>query len=218
MFTKFLNFLWQRCGAAPLILTADRAVPGMLLETEWPSPFLVALNLAPRFLREDGFAWEHLGLSEADYETVVADANIIQESVNDKLSLEGDVSLPQVGFSLDGRLTSKFSGVFRITGVSARVFLRSTAPYQLMQALLAVKESDPPLWKWVNDDFLICESYYVTSFTAELKSEVGLSARAEFEKAGLKITAGIKLDWISDSTFRLTGTATVPVAVRGLKI
>jgi hypothetical protein len=218
MSSKLCDFLWQRCAAVPLTLNTDRAIPGMLLETEWCPWLLEFLNLAPKFLREDGFGWDLLKLGKGAFDTDLVGANIIQESINDKFSIGGKVDLPQYGLSVAASLATEFSAVFKVKGIRARVFKQSRALYDLYQALLAVKNLNGAMWDWVNDDMLIAESYYVTSFVAEFKSKGDLTAKAAFEEAGMKMNGEVDIKWTSDSTFEMAGTPDTPVAVRGLKV
>lgn len=200
------------------MLATERAIPGMLLETDWHAGFPRIWEAEPEFRREEGFAWELLQLDESKYQSDIVQANIIQESISEKTSLGGKVSLPQYGLSLGAALEAEFSAVFKVTGIKARVFENTRVPYELMQSLLKLKDFNPSLWNWVNDDFLITESYYVTSFVAQFKNERGLKAKAEFEKAGQKIEGEVKFDWISDSVLEMVGTPSVPIAIRGLRV
>lgn len=212
------KFLGERYSAFPLMLATERAIPGMLIETDWNVSFPILWKEKPKFRREEGFTWDLLKLDKNKYQSGIVDANIIQESISEKISLGGNVSLPQYGISLSTALSSNFSAVFKVTGIKARVFKDTSTPYELIQALLKLKGANPSLWDWVNDDFLITESYYVISFVAQLKNEKGLSAKAEFDKAGQKIEGKLSLSWISDSVLEMVGTPSVPIAVRGLKV
>jgi hypothetical protein len=218
MASNIHKFLADRYSAFPLMLATERAIPGMLIETDWDVSIPIFWKETPEFRHEEGFTWDFLQLDENKYQSEIVEANIIQQSISERKSLGGDVSLPQYGISLGAALSSDFSGVFKVTGIKARVFKDTRSPYELIQALLKLKESNSSLWDWVNDDFLITESYYVTSFHAQFKSEKGLSAKAEFEKAGQKIEGKVKLNWINDSVLEMVGTPSVPIAVRGLKV
>jgi hypothetical protein len=115
-------------------------------------------------------------------------------------------------------LKSGIAIAIRVTGIKARVFDNTRRAYELMRALLDVKRTDASMWKWVNDDFLIVESYYVTSFLAEFKGSGDFSAKGEFERAGQKFEGGVECKWHNESTLEMIGTPSVPLAVRGLKV
>lgn len=212
------KFMTERYQAFPLMLASERAIPGMLLECQWKQSFPIFGDWTPRFERMEAFVWELLSLAADEYKSEYIKANIIQESITEKLSLGGKINIPQYGLSVGASLASDFSAIFRVTGIQARVFINTRCPYTLMQKLLKLKETKRSLWDWVNDDFLIVESYYVTSFSAHFKNSSGLSAKAEFKKAGLDVKGDVELKWLSDSTFEMVGTPAVPLAVRGLRV
>ncbi|MCJ7631889.1 hypothetical protein MUP77_05765 [Candidatus Bathyarchaeota archaeon] len=212
---KLKRFFEERYGAYLLMLATERYIPGMLVKTQWIWDFL---RERPEFHGEEALAWELLEQEPGNFRSELVQANIIQESITDKVVLSGAVSLPQYGLSLGSDLDSEFTLVLNVTGVKARVFTDTSAPYHLMQDLLELKKSNPTMWKWVNDDFLITESYYVTSFTAEFRGEKGASVKAAFENAGQQVSGDVKLHWKNESTLTMVGTPSVPIAVRGLKV
>jgi hypothetical protein len=212
------KFMTERYQAFPLMLMHERAVPGMLLECQWKQDFPIFGKWSPVFERTEAFAWDLLSLPAGKYKSIMVKANVIQESVTEKLLLGGGVNVPQFGLDVGASLSSSFSAVFRVTGIESRVFDNTRCPYTLMQALLKLKKEDPSLWDWVNDDFLIVESYYVTSFSAQFKNNKGLSAKGEFVKAGVDVKGKVELKWLSDSTLEMVGTPSVPLAVRGIKV
>ena len=206
------KFLWGRYSAFPLALGTDQAIPGMLLEARW------FLSRPRRLIREDGLVWELLNLPKGKYASRIAKANIIQESVDDEMSFKGSLSLAPFGLSLESALERKSSAKMKITGIKARVFKDTASAYDLMQKLLALKKKDRKMWRWVNDDFLIVESYYVTSFSIQFQRSGNRDFKAEFKKAGLKAEGKTQLNWKGDSQLEMVGTPAVPIAVRGLRV
>ena len=159
-----------------------------------------------------------LGLPEAAYQDKWLDANMIQQEVEGGFSIKGSVGLPQFGISFEGSLEAKFYGRVRISDIRSKGFEDTAAAYLLYQQLLALRTTNPSLWDWVNDDFLVTESYHVKSLVAEFRNSGGLSAKVEFEKAGFKASGELTVTWQNENTLELVGTAAVPVAVKGLKI
>jgi len=218
MALKLVEFMKDRYNAFAVTLGTERHAPGMLLETDWRPKLLGLWHGDPEFEREDGFAWDLLHQPADGFRSSFVAANIIQESINEKRSLGAGVDLPQLGITFSTALDSAFSALLKVTGIKARVFDDSAAPYHLIEALLRLKTTDKQLWDWVNDDCLVTESYHVASLSAEFKSEGTVSAKAAFEKAGHKVDAGVQCRWISESVMELVGTVAVPIAVRGLKV
>lgn len=211
MSSKIQEFMKERYGAHLLPLATERAMPGMLLETDWGFGKVT-------FTREEGYAWEYLGLAADEFSSSLVEANLIQEGINDKTKIGGDISLPQFGLKLSASLESEFQMQIKVTGVCGRTFDKSRAGFDLVQSLLQLKKKNKPLWDWVNDDFLIVESFYVTSFIAQFKGGTGVTAKVAFDKAGQKIEVGVSYEWIGDSMLQVSGLPKVPLAVRGMKI
>ena len=88
MASKLYEFLNERYNAYPLMLATEKSIPGMLLEADWRRGILLDIwpTKHPEFRREEGFAWELLEQPEQEYESEMVDANIIQQSVNDKIN------------------------------------------------------------------------------------------------------------------------------------
>ena len=206
------HFLWSRYSAFPLMLSSENALPGMLLEARW------FFSRPRRLLREDGFVWDLLKLNKSKYSSRVARANIIQESIDDEMTFGGAVRLPQLGLSLSASLGGSSAAVMKVTGIRARVFRDTSSAYELMQKCLEQRARNARMWEWVNDDFLIVESYYVTSFVAEFKRARSRDLKVEFEKAGLKAEGSVKFNWRGESRLEMVGTPAVPIAVRGLRV
>ncbi len=210
------EFLRTRYSAYPIMLGTSRVKPGALLETRWRWGWPWDTN--PEFIFEDPYSWDVLGEAASAYSSSIVEANLIQASIDESVTLGGSASLPQYGLSFAAALASKYKGTIKVTGLHAKVFDNSMAPYWLMQKLLGLRNKDTGLWNLVNDDFLVAESYHVSSLTAEFKQGFDGSIKGALEKSGYKIEAGLEIKWLSDSSFELVGTSAVPIAVRGLKV
>lgn len=214
---KLQDFMRDRFGAFVLNLASSRCTPGMLLHARW-RPVWFGAPPKPHFRREEGYAWDYLGLREEQFPTELVPSNIIQQEVTEKVELEGEASIPQLGIAFEGSSLRESGALIRITGIQARVFSRSSDGFFLFQQLLKLRQIDPARWDWVNDDCLVTEGFHVTSFRAEFQERAGNSVRAAFEQGGARIGGGMSGRWESDSILELEGTAEVPLAVRGLRV
>lgn len=210
------NFMRERYNAHLVPLVTERAIPGFLFDVRWH--WALPFDSKPEFLGEDGHAWDFIDVDESAFGSSVVKANIVQESVADQRTLGGTLSLPQYGLSFGSTLTSSFKISLTITGIRARVFDRSPAPIELLEALLALRESNSAYWDWINDDLLVTESYYVTSFHASFRNLSDVSAKAAFDAASQRIETGISYKWLTDSELKVDGMPSVPLAVRGLRV
>jgi hypothetical protein len=185
----------------------------MLLDMDWGGIFDEA-----RVTGEDGPAWDCIGQSESQYPSELVNANLIQASISDKFTLAASANIPQFGLSAEADLTSAMNASIKVSGVQARVFVKPISGFLLMQELLKLKVANPALWNWVNDDILVTETYYVTSFLISFKNSGSLTAKAAFEAGKIRLDPKLTATWLSDSTLESKGVPTVAVAYRGLRV
>lgn len=218
MLSKLQSF-FTRYGAYLIFLGDERIKPGMLLEVRhwvpsWLPPGLGNLD----FTLQDGYAWEFTGEPEANYPCGLFQANYIQVSVSDKTELAANVSLPQFGVTADAGFAHRFAVAIRLTGLMAKGFLKGASLPELHKNLLKLRTTDPEKWKWVNNDFLVAETFHVTEFEATFKSSGNVTAKAAYESGQLKISGSITYKWENESTLKCSGPVSVPLAARGIRV
>jgi hypothetical protein len=216
------NYLRDNYRAYLLTLGEARDTPGLLLETawQWKSPWAPP---KPEFTGEIGFAWDIINMDPLvavkDYPTVLIDAAMVIDNVTDAFEVNGSVDLPQFGLSTADSISRGMSVNLSISAVKASVFLNPAVSDSLVLQLRSIRASDPERWnRQINKAFLITQSYYVSNLTAEFHTAGTESAKAAFERAGLTVGGSFSLDWNNDHIFTLSGTGTVPFAVRGERI
>ncbi len=215
MASNITGFVWNRYNAVLLPLGTSNTRPGMLLHVEWP---LIFGFVPPKIMREDGFAWDFLGKNENQFPSALVDANLIQEAVTDKIILGAAVALPQYGISADAEVGKEFTANIQVTGLKAKTFQNQASAFPLLQELLKLKVINPPIWRVVNDDLLVTEAYYVTSFKAEFHGGGNVSAKAAYNAGKIKLDGNLTGQWADDTTLQASGVPTVALAVRGLRV
>ena len=216
--SKLYEFMRSRYDAFPIMLGTSRVRPGMIIDTDWRPTWPWEVDTRPDFEREEMFAWDALEESKYDYKSDFVEANLLYGTVTNRYSIGGEVSLPQFGLTLSAELEHEYKAEFRITDLRARVFQNSSHGFVLMSKLNALRQPRPDLWRVINDDFLVTETYHVASLHAAFSSRGTGKAKADFEEAGVRLAAGLDLEWKSDESFELAGLSKVPLAVRGVKI
>ncbi len=208
---RFRKFFKKEYGAHILTLSTARHRPGMLLDAKWKPD--LDIDNSPVFGKLSGYAWEWLGRAEKEFKVVETDAGIVQGAVKDEFGLTGNVSLPQFGLELGAELKDQFDVDLAITGLSVRVFESYPQAFDLKTALRKLQKTNESHWRQVKDDAMIFEAYHVKSMQLKFKGSAGVSAKAAFEKAGLKTEGKVELKWTGEGTLQMTGPATVPLAV-----
>lgn len=214
MHEKLYKLMKNDYCAYPLMMCSEDVKPGMLLQTEWDW-----FGNLKKFVGEEGYPWDLLDMGgEQVYPSKFKNVSIIAGSVTDKVTFGANLALPQFGFSADASFNEAKAAVLTVSGVKAMSFEIGFSQYELRLALRKLKESDPLRWCWVDNDFLVTDSYYTSNLRFEFKKEGGFNAKAEYEKLGNNIAGGFQCEWKSDTTLELVGTAATPFAVRGIKI
>lgn len=208
--------MYKAYGAFPLGLVNENVRPGMLIETRW-RPAL-PLNSYPHFLRQEGFAWELLDLSPDKFQSELHRANILAGEFTEKIGFDGTLPLPQYGLNLSASFNRVRKAKLTIGAVYGRTFTRGFAAHELHAALRKLQETDPARGGWVEDDYLVTECYYTADLTFTFAEQGDMTAKAELQKAGLKIAAEIKANWTDEHTLVLQGAAAAPFAVRGMRV
>ena len=218
MASNLKSFVEDRLGANFINNPQERYVPGMLLETDWNSRLFGLYHDDPEFLREDGFAWDLLGIPEDNYGRIMVDSNMVQYSINEKRSIGGDANSESFGIVIDSGFAKEIKGVFKVSGMKAQVFKDSGSAFVLYKMLLDQKEANPDLWDWINDSMFITESIHVTSLTVTFDRWGDFSAKAAFEKGDIGVSGEVNANWLSDEKLEIVGAISVPIGIRGLKV
>ncbi len=209
--------LMKNYSAYPMMLCSKNVKPGMLLQTEWDW-----FSNPTKFVGEEGYPWKLLGMSKkadrAAYIDKLSAASIIVGDIVDKIEFGANLALPQFGFSTSASFAEKRVAKLIVDGVKVRSFKVGFAQHELRLALRKLKGSDPTRWGWVDDDFLVTDSFYTSGLRFEFKKEGGFNAEVTYKKLEKDISAGFKHKWQNDTTLILKGTAKVPFAVRGIKV
>jgi hypothetical protein len=206
----------ERYNAHLVPLLTSRAIPGFLFDVRWQ--WAIPFDTKPEFTGEDGYAWEFADVDPDRFSSSLVDANVVQESVRDQRTLGGAIGLPQYGLTFGAAIATNYKLDLTITGIKGRVFDRAPAAIELVESLLALKSSKRAYWEWVNDDLLVTEAYYVTSFHAALRGTTSVTAQAAFAAAGQHVEPGVSYEWVSESELTVSGVPSVPLAVRGLRV
>lgn len=215
--TRLYKFMRNIYHAYPLELSLGVVRPGMLIETTWGWGF--PIDSRPTFKRHEGFAWDVLdGVSEEDYESEFVKANIMVGTISDRIKVDLSASLPQFGLSVSAGFTKQMDAVLSVSTVQGRIFKKGFSGHDLRRRLRQLGGDDKPEWKWVDNDFLVTEAYHTGDLSFEFKNEGGLSAKAELERAGVKVGGEFKAEWQGEERLVLRGTADVPFAIRGFKV
>jgi len=218
MLGKLQSYL-TRYGAYLIFLGDERIKPGMLLEVRHWLPSLLPPGLGTLdFTLQDGYAWEFTGEPETAYPSGLFEGNYIQLSVSDKTEFSSNASLPQFGVTADVGFVHRFTVAIRLTGLKVKGFLKGSSIPDLHAKLLKLRTTDPQKWKWVNDDFLVAETFHVTEFEATFKSSGGVTAKAAYDSGQLRIAGSIQCKWEDESTLKCSGPVSVPLAVRGIRV
>ena len=218
MLNKLQSYL-NRYGAHLIFLGDERIKPGMLLEVpQWVPPWWPGELGGLPFTRQEGYAWEFTDESESDYPSELFSANYIQQAISDKTDISAKVSLPQFGITVDAAFKHQFSVAIRLTGVKSKGFLKGTSLPDLHTKLLGLSKSNPPRWKWVNNDFLVAEAFHVTEFEASFKGADKIGVEAAYKDGHLQVSGKLEYTAEGEATLRSTGPFSVPLAVRGIRI
>lgn len=213
MSTKLHKFMRNVHNAHPLTLATANVVPGTLLETRWSG------SRNPIFSREEGAAWDILSdVNEADYPSRMHDANILVGTISEKLSLGVDLSIAPFGINIGAEFSKEHQATINIGTIRARVFDVGFSGHELRKKLRELRKSDSERWKWVDDDFLVTECFFTGDMEFNFRSSGDLSAKLGFEHSGGSVDASLTAIWANDQHLILRGTASVPFAVRGMKI
>jgi len=208
-------------SAFPMLLASDRVKPGTLIETSWS--WFGFGNTPDKFKKEEGCPWNLLGMSDesafyAEYPNVRRDASIITGSITGKVEFGGDLALPQYGFSVTASFVEKETVKFTVDGIEVCSFNAGYADHELRLKLRELKDEDPVRWGWVNDDFLVSNSYYISNLCFEFSSDTKIDVEATYKSLENSVSGGFKLKKTSDLKLELIGTAETPFAVRGIKV
>ncbi|XAM00713.1 hypothetical protein OT109_04840 [Phycisphaeraceae bacterium D3-23] len=131
-----------------------------------------------------------------------------------KFMIGGSVPLPQYGIKLSGELGAKRKVSLSIGKVTMRSFVNGFSAQRIRFSLRQAKGT--PEWRWVDDTFLISEAYYAGNFHFHFESKVDGTFKALVDALNQEITG--KYSWESEQDLVMVGDASVPFAVRGLKI
>ena len=213
---KLHEIMFKVYSAFPLPLASRKVCPGMLLETFWEPA--IPWDTRPVFRREEGYAWEVLGIPAAGYENEEGPGNILAGDILEKVEFGAHLPLPQYGLDAALNFANRWTATLTVTAVKVRTFRRGFSGHELRAKLREFRESDPQRWKWVLDDFLVTDSYHTDALRFEFRQDGEASAKAELDKAGLKAEGTVQLSWEDEWTLVLRGTAEAPFAVRGFKI
>lgn len=171
---------------------------------------------------EEGYPWKLLGMSKKAAKIAYADqlcaASIIIGDITDKVEFGANLALPQFGFSTSASFAKNSVAKLTIGDVRVRSFKVGFAQHELRMELRKLQKSNPTYWDWVDNDFLVTDSFYTSNLRFEFKEAGDFNAKATYKKLEKDISAGFKLKWESDTTLVLKGTAKVPFAVRGIKV
>jgi hypothetical protein len=217
MSSKLADYLWEEYRVATLSIGDSRIQPGMIVDAEWP-PCAEAFHLQPRLVEPKERAWETLQLSAEDFPIEDLKTSVVKKDTYGTVTVGGGGALPQFGIEFSGQLQAEYKGVVRLGSTLCRDFKDMTAKRRLLARLVALEKADPGAWAWIAEDLLVTESFYTVSLTAEFHSIGDLTAKAAFEKAGLKADGNLEIKWKNDSTFELIGAANGPFGVRGYRI
>lgn len=211
--------LMRNYSAYPIMLGSENIKPGVLLHTAWD--WFGLGNRPEKFISEEGCPWKLLNRKDENdfyktYPHKLNNASIIAGEITDKVQFGANLALPQFGFSTGASFAEERTSKLTIGGVKVDSFDVGYAQYELREKLRDLERTNRKRWAWVNDDFLVTDSYYTSELCFEFKEEGDFNARATYDK--LSISGGFEASWENNTTLILKGTAKVPFAVRGIKV
>jgi hypothetical protein len=201
------------------MLGSEDIKPGVLLHTAWD--WFGFGNRPEKFIKEEGYPWTLLNMKDENdfhktYPHKLNNASIIAGKITDKVQFGANLALPQYGFSAETSFAEERAVKLTIGGVKVDSFDVGFAEYDLREKLRELERTDRKRWAWVNDDFLVTDSYYTSELRFEFKNQGDFNAKATYDK--LNFSGGFNASWTNDTTLVLKGTAKVPFAVRGIKV
>ncbi len=218
MSTRLEEYMWDTYKIVCLMNGSERIQPGMILDVRWP-PLAELLNLPPKVQRPKERAWETLQLNESDFPTEVYESSIIETDTYGKVTISAGDSLPQFGLEFAGKLETEFSGMLTFNETAIRGFHDMTATRRLAWDLVKLRKSDNDVWRWINNDFLVSDALYTKKLVGKFKSGTDITAKAAFERAGVRASGNVDLQWINDDSFTVEcKDMNVPFGVRGIRI
>jgi hypothetical protein len=208
-------------SAYPMLLASDVVRPGILLETSWD---FFGLGTAPtKFISEEGCPWKLLGIKDEPafyqkYPTDLRNASIVTGEITGKVKFGGNLALPQFGFSADASFGKEEVVKFRVSGITVMSFKVGFDQYILRRELRDMKKAKPEWFGWVDDDFLVTDSYYISGLEYEFKEESKTDVKATCDKLKGGVSVGFILETEGTAKLKLVGTSETPFAVRGIKV
>ncbi len=227
MATRFEKIMWDKYHAILLggTFIHDGVIPGVLLKLDWDPKNIVEGLLEilsggllpgtiPTLKGIDGFIWDAFGDLKKEWSSSPKDANIAREDWSHSLNIKGGVSLSQYGVTFEKELSREFKGKIVPSKVQARIFDKSYFHGITQAHLRDLKVSNRAVFESINNCAVVTECYYAKNFKLYIESSGRISAKAEFEKAGVKIGVNGKGGWENENTLTWEDNDNVPFVGR----
>lgn len=199
----FPQFL-QNHGIRLLFSSIQDTVPGVILEKQKKGYLSIG-------------TLEHLlGGGSQKWATKLQPANIAKGIHEQSFSLAGKTSVDKFGMKVEGGLKHAKSVNFEISEIKARSFL-SQSKITIWPAILKIRDTNKPMWKMINNNWVLTLVYYASKMTVKFKVGAGVNLKADI-KNRVKISGGAGLAWKSNSSFLITNNQEVPFGFSGWKI
>ncbi|MHC4214987.1 MAG: hypothetical protein ACYSWP_16635 [Planctomycetota bacterium] len=227
MATRFEKMMWDKYHAILLggTFIHSGVIPGVLLKIDWdPKDIIEGLfeilsvgllpGTIPTLKGIDGFIWEAFKDPQKDWSNKLKGADIAREDWSHSSNISGGASLSQYGVTFEGELTRKFKCKIVPSKVHARIFSKSYFHGITQARLRDLKVSNRAVFESINNCAIVTECYYATEFKIYFESSGSASAKAEFEKAGIKTTVNGSGVWENENTLTWEGNDNVPFVGR----
>jgi len=217
MATKLEQFIRQTYNAYPILLSSEKIIPGILIQSDWG---WFNEKKHPDFKRIEDLARYRLDMNDQEwqhYKSSFSKGSIIAGSIEDSFDFGISFPLLQYGIKeIAGRIKRGRKSTLTIGSIVIRAFDNGFCLHDLRRELWDLRNTNRDYWKDVDNDFLVSHCYHTANLKWEFEEEGELSAEVDFTAAGLKVGGDLK--WDNGETLVFTGTSEAPFAVQGVKI
>jgi hypothetical protein len=189
-------------------------IPGLRILRVATSQYIPGSLLDRRTLMKKGDLSDILTDLEIEIEPV--SANIVYGEIAGNRISKGKIDLLGL-LSLQGRAENQIELQYNIKDIKGK----SMTPKQLIlhPRLNEIRRKNRFLWRQINNQFVMIESFYADLVTITFKSEGKILSKLELEKiAKLDINPAMDHQWGNRHVLTVTQNANVPFGTRGFTI
>ena len=199
---KFKKFVRKYLGGLRLLnVSLEEYGPGLVLHRK----SLRKIGSARELLQDQNLRWT-INRSQASitYGTIIGSKN---------LKGGGNV-LGLIGIS--GSYNRDYQAEFEISGIEGSEF-KYQSQLTLQPEINKIRQSNPQVWKLINDHLLVTEAFYATKFVVTFRSGNQVLGQGELQDK-IKLNAHVDMQWATEEKLEVTNNLNVPFGVRGFYI